>query len=52
MYSYSKSSQVIKPKRELRRGAPQLSFGFWLGIKRHKVLLFLNSYFNSKAMNY
>jgi len=29
-YSYSKPSQDIKPKRELRREAPQLSFGFWL----------------------
>ncbi|OYQ68033.1 hypothetical protein B9G53_00450 [Pseudanabaena sp. SR411] len=29
-YSYSQPSQDIKPKRELRRFAPQLSFGFWL----------------------
>ncbi|OYQ62976.1 hypothetical protein B9G53_19315 [Pseudanabaena sp. SR411] len=30
IYSYSQPSQDIKPKRELRRFAPQLSFGFWL----------------------
>ncbi|OYQ64747.1 hypothetical protein B9G53_10160 [Pseudanabaena sp. SR411] len=30
IYSYSQPSQDIRPKRELRRFAPQLSFGFWL----------------------